>query len=575
MLLSISEFIEASLNGSIEASVMTALTEQGHIEAAQVQQIKDSAAEVSLNSIAAVSRMGIVGDDTLYEVISSIIGWNLVDKVSLCPLASDVIQTLDKLNLNADWCINHHIFPVLSKENTLKLYVGYLKQPSDLNIVLVSASEYDIQLNLLTPAMAVTVEDDISRERAVSELFGKSNTDIAALAEEAPVINLVNSIVERAIFAEASDIHIEAGEKNMVVRFRIDGKLTEFMQQPSSRFPAIASRIKLLSQLDIAERRLPQDGRFSTRAGKKEFDVRVSTAPDVRGESIVMRLLPKQRDELKLASLGFEDDHLALIKEWGSLSNGIILVTGPTGSGKSTTLYGLLADIKTGEEKILTVEDPVEYQLDGIVQVQARSDIGYTFAKALRTFLRQDPDIIMVGEIRDKETADISIQSSLTGHLVLSTLHTNDACSVFPRLADIGVEPYLTAATIQGVQAQRLVRKLCQECAVETTAPSYIELDERVLAKIDTDNVKWKKAVGCKSCHGKGYRGRVGIYELVPVTNEIRQAVADNAEVTKVRKLARNAGFRSLLEDGLLKAAKGVTTVEEVLRVCSLDEDIS
>lgn len=574
MSLTISKFIESSLKGSTEAHVISELVKLGHLDESQVAFASKSANDLSLSKIAAISRMGLIGDDTLYEVIAEALGWSLVDKVNLCPSAAEVIKTFSTLELNADWCVKNHIFPVLIDETVLVVYVGYLKNPSDLSVILVTAEDFTIELKLLTPAMAVTVEDDISRERAVSELFGTHTSDIAALAEEAPVINLVNSIVERAIFAEASDIHIEAGEKNMVVRFRIDGKLVEFMQQPSSRFPAIASRIKLLSQLDIAERRLPQDGRFTTRAGKREYDVRVSTAPDVRGESIVMRLLPKQRDELKLASLGFEVDHLSLIKEWGKLSNGIILVTGPTGSGKSTTLYGLLADIKTGEEKILTVEDPVEYQLDGIIQVQARADIGYTFAKALRTFLRQDPDIIMVGEIRDKETADIAIQSSLTGHLVLSTLHTNDACSVFPRLADIGVEPYLTAASIQGVQAQRLVRKLCPDCAQDAPEPSYISIDDKTFNLLDDKKPLWKKAVGCKSCHGKGYRGRIGIYELVPVTNSIRQAVADNADVNKIRKLARSAGYRSLLEDGLLKAAKGITTVEEVLRVCSLDEDV-
>lgn len=573
--LSITKFIEAHLNGDFENELNEQLILQGHIDTEHTEQVKSSAKELSLSYLSTVSRMGIVGDDTLYEAVASIIGWKLVDKVHQCPLASDVLHAFETLGLNADWCMNRHIFPVFADENVLELFIGYSKHPSDLNVIASSILDHEIKTYLLTPAMAVTVEDDISRERAVSELFGTANSDIAALAEEAPVINLVNSIVERAIFAEASDIHIEAGEKNMVVRFRIDGKLSEFMQQPSSRFPAIASRIKLLSQLDIAERRLPQDGRFTTRAGKREFDVRVSTAPDVRGESIVMRLLPKQRDELKLSSLGFEPDHLSLIQEWGSLSNGIILVTGPTGSGKSTTLYGLLADIKTGEEKILTVEDPVEYQLDGIVQVQARPDIGYTFAKALRTFLRQDPDIIMVGEIRDKETADIAIQSSLTGHLVLSTLHTNDACSVFPRLADIGVEPYLTAATIQGVQAQRLLRKLCQECAVETPKPSFISMDTSITSRLSNEEINWKKPVGCKACHGKGYRGRIGIYELIPVTNDIRQAVAENADVATVRKIARNLGFRSLLDDGLLKAAKGVTTVEEVLRVCSLDEEVS
>jgi general secretion pathway protein E len=349
----------------------------------------------------------------------------------------------------------------------------------------------------------------------------------------------------------------------MVVRFRVDGRMSEFMQQPMTRFQAIASRIKLLSELDIAERRLPQDGRFSIRAGSKDFDVRVSTAPDVHGESIVMRLLPKKRDELSLQGLGFENDHLELIREWGALSNGIVLVTGPTGSGKSTTLYGLLADIKTGQEKIVTVEDPVEYQLEGITQVQAHPEIGYTFAKALRTFLRQDPDVIMVGEIRDKETADIAVQSSLTGHLVLSTLHTNDACSVFPRLADIGVEPYLVAATIQGVQAQRLLRKLCAHCCEPAEAPSFINTN------LQGD---WRKPVGCQQCQGRGYRGRVGVYELISVDSKMRELITQRAPVTKIRALARTMGHRSLLEDGLLKASKGVTSVEEVLRVCSVEE---
>jgi general secretion pathway protein E len=280
-----------------------------------------------------------------------------------------------------------------------------------------------------------------------------------------------------------------------------------------------------------------------------------------------MRLLPKKRDELSIDGLGFEADHLTLIRKWGKLSNGIVLVTGPTGSGKSTTLYGLLADIKTGTEKIVTVEDPDEFQLDGITQVQARPDIGYTFARALRTFLRQDPDVIMVGEIRDKETADIAVQSSLTGHLVLSTLHTNDACSVFPRLSDIGVEPYLVAATIQGVQAQRLIRKLCSHCSEPTEAPVFI--------KTTIKNGDWRKPNGCPQCHGRGFRGRVGVYELIEINAEMRDLITQKSPVADIRDLARKAGSRSLLEDGLLKAAKGITSVEEVLRVCSIEESDS
>ena len=559
---------------NLDHLILSKLLDSSEIDERQFNQVKSTADDLSCDELTAISRLGFVGDDFLYENIADQLGWPLVSRVESCPSAERILTASKDYGLNIDWCIENHFF--ITKEDSAT--VVFTDKPSSQNawnvIHLACSEDTQIKPILLTPAMAATIEDSIAQERAVSELFGSSTTDIAALAEEAPVINLVNSIVERAIYSEASDIHIEAGEKKMTVRFRVDGKLTEFMQQPASRFSAIASRIKLLSELDIAERRLPQDGRFSTRAGKREFDVRVSTAPDVHGESIVMRLLPKKRDKLSLEYLGFENDHLSLIRKWGKLSNGIILVTGPTGSGKSTTLYGLLSDIKTGEEKILTVEDPVEYQLDGITQVQARSDIGYTFARALRTFLRQDPDIIMVGEIRDKETADISIQSSLTGHLVLSTLHTNDASSVFPRLSDIGVEPYLTAATIQGVQAQRLVRKLCQDCCVDSAAPDFLASDPRlkeVLSQVKEP--AWKKPVGCPSCHGKGYKGRVGIYELIAVTPEIRELISKESDVTSIRDLARAQGFRSLFEDGILKAAKGMTTIEEVLRVCSTSGD--
>ncbi|WP_231730945.1 GspE/PulE family protein [Lacimicrobium alkaliphilum] len=534
---------------------------------ADVEMAQRTASEAGCTLSAAISRLGLCGEDSLCAAISKALNWPLIANVAQCPSASKVLSSCKALGLSVDWCLDNNTFVVSDNQEELQLYCTDPTNAFALSVIESVSENHSVTGHLLTPAMAASVADDLSRERAVSELFGKTNTDIAALAEEAPVVNLVNSIIERAIQAESSDIHIEAGAQNMVVRFRVDGRMTEFMQQPMARFPAIASRLKLLSQLDIAERRLPQDGRFSTRAGNREYDVRVSTAPDVHGESIVMRLLPKKRDELSLEGLGFESDHLQLIREWGHLSNGIVLVTGPTGSGKSTTLYGLLADIKTGQEKIVTVEDPVEFQVDGITQVQARPDIGYTFAKALRTFLRQDPDVIMVGEIRDKETADIAVQSSLTGHLVLSTLHTNDACSVFPRLSDIGVEPYLVAATIQGVQAQRLVRKLCSHCSEPAEAPTFIEAEQI--------QGNWRKPVGCHECHGKGYRGRVGVYELVSVTPAMRELITQRAPVSEIRELARKNGNRSLLDDGLRKAARGVTSVDEVLRVCSMDDSDS
>lgn len=553
--------IEASY---LNTTLLDSLTQSIPLTVNDTLLVKKTAIELECSVASTLSRLGLCGEDSVFSAMSEIIEWPLVSQVANCPLAHEVLSATASLGLSIDWCLDHSIF-VITDEDSITVFTDDPLAQFPLEVVSQVAAEKTVSCKLVTPAMAVTIADDVSRERAVSELFGKSNTDIAALAEEAPVINLVNSIVERAIQADSSDIHIEAGSKNMLVRFRVDGRMSEFMQQPMARFPAIASRIKLLAQLDIAERRLPQDGRFSIRAANKEFDVRVSTAPDVHGESIVLRLLPKKRDELSLNSLGFEDDHLALIREWGKLTNGIVLVTGPTGSGKSTTLYGLLSDIKTGTEKIVTVEDPVEYQLDGITQVQARPDIGYTFARALRTFLRQDPDVIMVGEIRDKETADIAVQSSLTGHLVLSTLHTNDACSVFPRLMDIGVEPFMVAATIQGVQAQRLVRKLCANCSIETESPTFLEHG------ITQGN--WRKPVGCHQCQGRGYRGRIGVYELIPMNAALRQLITHSAPLSEIRALARASGNRSLLDDGILKASRGITSIEEVLRVCSIEEN--
>jgi general secretion pathway protein E len=556
---------------NLDKQLLASLEQSVPLNISQVSLVQTTSQELGCSIASAISRLALCAEDQILQALGTLLDWPVVSTVADCPDAHNMLSCCDKFGIGIDWCVDNGIFITYIEkgseqepEQEFRLYIQDPFAQFGLSVMKTITNNQVSSCYLLTPAMAATVVDDIARERAVSELFGQSNTDIAALAEEAPVVNLVNSIIERAIQADSSDIHIEAGSKNMVVRFRVDGQMSEFMQQPMPRFAAIASRIKLLSQLDIAERRLPQDGRFSTRAGHSEFDVRVSTAPDVHGESIVMRLLPKKRDELSIDGLGFEADHLSLIRKWGKLSNGIVLVTGPTGSGKSTTLYGLLSDIKTGHEKIVTVEDPVEYQLEGITQVQARPDIGYTFAKALKTFLRQDPDVIMVGEIRDKETADIAIQASLTGHLVLSTLHTNDACSVFPRLSDIGVQPYLVAATIQGVQAQRLVRKLCAHCSQPTEAPTFINSN---LQQGD-----WRKPVGCEKCHGRGFRGRIGVYELIDITPVMRDLITQKAPVADIREHARSAGNRSLFDDGLLKAAKGLTSVDEVLRVCSLDE---
>ena len=394
------------------------------------------------------------------------------------------------------------------------------------------------------------------------------------LAEEAPVVELVNSLLAQAVEQRASDIHLEPGEHQFHVRFRIDGVLYARLQLPRERFDAVASRLKLISGMDIAERRLPQDGRLSVRASGQAMDVRASALPGVHGESIVLRLLPKERRDLGLETLGMAPDHLELLGAWSREAHGIVLVTGPTGSGKSTTLYATLAAADDGRKKIITVEDPVEFQLPGITQIQTHADIGLTFAGALRSILRQDPDVIMVGEIRDRETAEIAIQSALTGHLVLSTVHTNDSLGAFTRLIDMGVEPFLVATPLKGLQAQRLVRRLCPHCArpAAQVLPAIVEeagrWAVRVLGQGTASN--WQEAVGCPQCQHTGYRGRIGIYELVPVDEAMQQAVVAGASHQQLRAMARERGHRFLREDGLVKAWQGLTSVDEVLRVTAV-----
>ena len=359
---------------------------------------------------------------------------------------------------------------------------------------------------------------------------------------------------------------MEPGEEQFTVRMRIDGVLHTRLTQPVGRFPAVASRIKLISGIDIAERRLPQDGRISTRISGQEMDIRVSTVPCAFGESIVLRMLAKERNELTLEGLGMEADHLALFRSWLHANNGIVLVTGPTGSGKSTTLSAALEEADDGIKKIITVEDPVEYQMPNITQIQTHAEIGYTFARALRAILRQDPDVIMIGEIRDLETAEIAIRSALTGHIVLSTVHTNDAISSFTRLIDMGVEPFLVAAPVRGVQAQRLVRRACAHCSTRIAPPILVRAQlDRLPPRLVGD--RWVSVEGCDACRHTGYRGRMGIYELVPVTDELRDRIVAGANLTDLKRLAEDQGHRTLLQDGLIKASHGYTTLEEVSRL--------
>lgn len=392
------------------------------------------------------------------------------------------------------------------------------------------------------------------------------------LASEAPVIRLVNLMTARAVESRASDIHIEPFENRLKIRYRVDGVLREVESPPSRLSAAVISRIKIMAKLNIAERRLPQDGRIQLRAQGKEIDLRVSTVPTLWGESVVMRILDKASVVLDFAKLGFSSRTLKRFLDVLHQPHGIILVTGPTGSGKTTTLYTALQTINTPERKILTVEDPVEYQLEGVNQIQVKAQINLTFANALRAIVRQDPDVIMIGEMRDVETAGIAVQSALTGHLVLSTLHTNDAAGSITRLLDMGVEDYLLTSTINGILAQRLVRLLCTQCRQPYPALPELADELRLHRFSDGRDITLYKPVGCEQCGGTGYRGRAAIMEFLMMSDPLRRMVLKHADAGELQAAAQKEGMDTMYEDGLRKAVAGLTTIEEVLRVTSQQE---
>jgi general secretion pathway protein E len=393
------------------------------------------------------------------------------------------------------------------------------------------------------------------------------------MASEGPVIRLVNLIITRAIETRASDIHFEPFEDQFRVRYRIDGVLHDVESPPNRLQAAIVSRIKIMAKLNIAERRLPQDGRIMLRVKGKEIDFRVSSIPTIYGESIVLRILDKSSIVLDIEKLGFPEDTLAGFDELIQRPHGIILVTGPTGSGKTTTLYCALEKINSPEKKIITVEDPVEYQLRGINQIQVKPSIGLNFANSLRSIVRQDPDVILIGEIRDAETAEIAIHSALTGHLVLSTLHTNDAPSAITRLIDMGMEDYLLSSTIIGILAQRLVRIACPYCR-KPYSPDPRIIKEMKLNGDNLQSVKITEVKGCESCSNTGYWGRAGIFEFLKVTDDIQSLILGKKDSHAIKEAARKDGMRTLREDGWLKVKQGITTISEVLRVTQEEEVI-
>ena len=525
---------------------------------------------------AVLVRIGAVAEEKLLEVLSTQLGLALVKKGQIPLDVNSFLGVAERCHLAPDWMVDQETIGWADQDGLthfvakdplnpmIREVIDRSILPQDQKWWLARNQDIDRAIEIIKQSIALSSPSE-----------GDNVSHLRELAEEAPVVELVNNTFSQAFNEGASDIHIEPGERNFTIRYRIDGVLQSRLVLPRERFDAVASRIKLISGMDIAERRLPQDGRIALRLSGQDVDVRVSALPGVWGESMVMRLLPKERKSFKLANLGLEPDTMDLFHKWIHEPHGIVLVTGPTGSGKSTTLYAALEELNTGQGKIITIEDPVEYNISGISQVQVHAEIQFTFARALRSILRQDPDIIMVGEIRDLETGEIAIQAALTGHLVLSTLHTNDSLSAFTRLVDMGVEPFLVSSSVRGVLAQRLLRRLCSSCSTPDTPQKSIldhmaKLKERFpLLFSQPDN--WRQAVGCPQCQGIGYKGRLGIHELANVSSEIQDAILNQKAVSELQRIAERQGYRTLREDGLLKARMGLTSVDEVLRVTGLD----
>lgn len=491
----------------------------------------------------------------------------------------DFPEQLPVERISFDFLEKNLLLPISFSDNTLTVAVGdpmntdalqAIKASYRYNLSVVLAKKSDIlqHLQLLhgsrSAVMQRLIEDSGGEEIADSELSGEIS-HLRDLAQEKGIIQLVNLVIENAVRDRASDIHVEPGEFNVRVRYRVDGVLYEKEILPARMYSAVSSRIKLLSQMNIAERRLPQDGRIKVTASGKTVDIRVSTIPTIYGESIVMRLLDKEASFIGLEEIGFDRTLLDLYEDVIKKPYGMILITGPTGSGKSTTLYASLAEINSPEKKIITIEEPVEYLMQGINQIQVRPKIGLTFASGLRHIVRQDPDIIMVGEVRDMETAGISIHAALTGHLLFSTLHTNDAPGAVTRLMDMGVENYLVASTLICVMAQRLVRRICRSCAEKHAMPADI------LEKMRLDVKEVWTGRGCEECAGTGYRGRIGIFELLPIGDEIRDLIMRRSTNMELKEKAISLGMRTLREDGIEKVRRGVTTIDEVLRVTQVE----
>ena len=545
------------------------LVAEGKLGARDLERALSAQAEMGGMLGSVLIRLGVVSDLDLARVLARQLQVPLV--------LADAFPAVLPLpeGVSPDFLASHRALPLALQDGVLTVLCaepqnGFvakaLRLATGLDVRLALGLESDIEAGLKSLLAAPEAEEDAVAEDEGFEAGGDFIEHLKDLASEAPVIRLVNQIVARVIDLKASDIHLEPFDDGLHVRYRVDGVIQMGEAVAPAMAAAVVSRIKLLAHLNIAERRLPQDGRINLRIKGRELDLRVSTVPTVHGESVVMRVLDRASIRFSLNEMGFCRDTLEVFESLLQRPHGILLVTGPTGSGKTTTLYAALGKLDAQATKIITVEDPVEYQLGGINQIQVHPQIGLSFASALRAILRQDPDIIMIGEMRDGETAQIAVQSALTGHLVLSTLHTNTAAGAVIRLQDMGLERYLITSSVNGVLAQRLVRKLCTVCRTPVTLDESV-LERTGLRRFMGSTSQIHNPVGCPACRHTGYAGRTGIHELFVLGESMHQAIISGADATELHETARRSGMFTLYEDGLRKVAAGETSLEEVLRV--------
>ncbi len=581
---------------NVENVILKNIEQNGKLSTSDIEKIRQISEQEGKGLVKILRDENLLNDEDFMEILSDIYrrGHVNIDEISndleldikaFVKFISEKFKVLyfDLDDIDIDYRISEKLstaqlktysaIPV--KEDEISVYVAF-KNPFDVIAQDKVQNLFNRKLLKVAIAQPTQIEKYISKlalNESIKDVITEIRRELSSSAsqgqntENSGILKLIEIILKTSIQSRASDIHIEPTETNCIVRSRIDGMLSETFIFDKDIYPPMVSRMKLLSNMDIAERRRPQDGRFSAQILDKEYDFRISTLPILNGESIVLRILDKSKVIINLEDLGMHPDNFAKFKKSMKAPYGIILVTGPTGSGKTTTLYGALNDIKSVKTKIITVEDPVEYQLNMIQQVHVNEKAGLTFVSALRSILRQDPDVIMIGEIRDQETLRIAIQAALTGHLVFSTLHTNDAISALPRMIDMGIEPYLVSGALVCIEAQRLVRKLCPHCKQKITL-SQKAFDE--VKKFVPENYQFYKSVGCPQCSQTGYLGREMISEILPISDHIASMVANGASKDELKSVAYEEGFIDMFHDGVIRAANGITTLEEVYRVAKI-----